>query len=390
MHPSLDQLARSAADHERHNRLQPAMSYAEQALVQDPSHALARLIAARCARRTGALDQALRHLHNVDRNQRGAPHLHEWAQILDNQGQYETAYKAFTIANRSRQADHQGVDWTLMPRFISHVVNSFTSDWVQSWAPLPPSHRAEPLFMVGFNRSGTTLLGRMLDAHPQVHVMEEVSAIYQARRVLDNHAAHDLATLEPTHLRAARDAYFAVVDAHVPAGFDGLVVDKLPLNTIELGLIHRLFPSAKTVFSLRHPADVVLSNFMQNYTPNPVTVHFDNLESTAKMYAQVMGLGLQLRSVLPMDVLDIRYEDLVDDWEPQVRRTLNFAGLHWDDQIRGYLERTQKQGLIETPSYAAVVEPVHRKAVGRRHNYASAIAPVVPVLTPFIDAFDYR
>ena len=389
MQPSLDQLARSAAEHERHNRLQPAMSCAAQALVQDPSHPLASLIAARCARRAGALDQALSHLNNVNQNQRGAPHIHEWAKILDKQGQYEMAYKAFTIANQARRAEHPNVDRTLMPRFIAHIQSCFTADWVQSWTPLPPSIRPAPLFMVGFNRSGTTLLDRMLDAHPQIHVMEEVSAIDQARQVLGSLYPHGLANLDPTNLRAAREAYFAVVDAHIPAGFNGLVVDKLPLSTIALGLIHRLFPSAKTVFSLRHPADVVLSNFMQNYLPNPITAHFDSLESTASLYAQVMGLGLHLRSMLPMAVLDIRYEDLVDDWETQVRRLLDFAGTTWDDQIHGYRGRTQQQGLIGTPSYAAVVEPVNRKAVGRHHNYADAIAKVSPVLEPFIDAFDY-
>jgi tetratricopeptide (TPR) repeat protein len=389
MQPCLDQIARSAAEHERHNRLQPAMSCAKQALAQDPSHPLASLVAARCARRTGALDQALSHLNNVDPDHRGSLHIHEWAQVLDKQGDYEMAYKAFTIANQARKTERPTVDRTLMPRFIAHTDNCFTEQWVQSWTPLPQSHRPAPLFMVGFNRSGTTLLDRMLDSHPQVYVMEEVPAIDQAREVLGGLYPHGLADLDPAHLGAARDAYFAVVDAHIPAGFEGLVVDKLPLNTIALGLIHRLFPSAKTVFSLRHPADVVISNFMQNYTPNPITVHFDSLEGAAKLYAQVMGLGLSLRSMLPMDVLEVRYEDLVGDWEPQVRRLLDFAGLPWDDQIRGYLGRTQKQGLIGTPSYAAVVEPVHQKAVGRRHNYATAIASVGPVLKPFIDAFDY-
>ena len=390
MHSSLDQLAKSAAEHERHNRLQPAMACAKEALAQDPSHPLASLIAARCARRTGALDQALSHLNNVKQNQRGAPHIHEWAQVLDKQGQYEMAFKAFSIANQARRAEHPNVDRTLMPRFIAHIQSAFTPEWVQSWTPLPPSPRPAPLFMVGFNRSGTTLLDRMLDAHPQVHVMEEVSAIDQARQVLGGLYPHGLADLDPSHLRAAREAYFAVADAYVPAGFNGLIVDKLPLSTIALGLINRLFPSAKTVFSLRHPADVVLSNFMQNYLPNPITAHFGSIESAATLYTQVMGLGLHLRSMLPMEVLDIRYEDLVEDWETEVRRLLDFAGLPWDDQIRGYLGRTQKQGLIDTPSYAAVVEPVHRKAVGRRHNYASAIASVGPVLAPFTDAFGYR
>jgi len=389
MRTPLDQLARLASEHEQHNRLQPALACAKQALSQDPGHPLASLVAARCARRAGALEQALGHLDQVGHARREPAHTHESARILDKQGQHTKALEAFAQANAALRAEHPDVDRSLMPRFIAHITDCFTEDWVKTWTPLPASPRPAPLFMVGFNRSGTTLLDRILDAHPQVHVLEEVAAIDQARRTLGALYPRGLADLEPVQLQAAREAYFAVVDAHIPDDFDGLVVDKLPLSTIALGLIHRLFPSAKAVFSLRHPADVVLSNFMQHYTPNPITCHFDSLKSAAKLYAQVMGLGCQLRQVLPMPILEIRYEDLVEDWEPEMRRLLEFAALPWDDEIRGYLARTQNQGQIGTPSYDQVVEPIHRRAVGRRHNYAQAIAHVADVLQPYIDAFGY-
>ena len=135
--------------------------------------------------------------------------------------------------------------------------------------------------------------------------------------------------------------------------------------------------------------DVVLSNFMQRYAPNPITCHFDSISSAANIYAQVMTLGLQLREVLPISVLDVRYEDLITDWEQEVRRVLTFAGLPWDPEIHTYLHRTQQQGAIHTPSYDQVVEPINRRAMGRWSKYSSDMACVFPTLAPFIGAFGY-
>ena len=158
---------------------------------------------------------------------------------------------------------------------------------------------------------------------------------------------------------------------------------------MSLGLIYRLFPDARVVLSLRHPADVVLSNFMQPYTPNPITVHFDSIATSAQLYADVMGLGRHLRTVLPLPVLEVRYEDLVSDWETELRRLLEFAGLPWDERVRDYRGRAAGQGEIGTPSYDQVVEPVYSRSIGRWRNYADEVASVWETLAPFIDAFGY-
>jgi len=244
--------------------------------------------------------------------------------------------------------------------------------------------------MVGFNRSGTTLLHVMLEAHPDVRVIEETRAIDQARVALKGRDPHGLSDLTPLEISAARKAYFEVADAHAPDARGRTLVDKLPLNTMSLGLIYRLFPSAKVIFSLRHPADVVLSNFMQPYKPNPITCHFETLQDTAKMYAMVMDLGMHLRQVLPLNVIDVRYEDLVEDWEGEVRRLLNFTGLSWDEAIGEYLSKTQSKGRIGTPSYDQVIEPVNCRSLQRWRNHTEALQPVMPNLHRFIQAFGYR
>ena len=300
MDPSATRFAERAASHESHNRLSRAQHFAELSLLMQPDHPLAGLVAARCARRAGHLEQALNLLAGVPEEAMISDHLFEHARILDKLGHYEAAIYTYAQANDARTLELPPVDRTLLVRFIEHISGCFTSSWVQGWAPLPASARRAPLFMVGFNRSGTTLLDRMLDAHPDIHVLEETSATDQAQRALGALYPHGLDTLSPEALSQARRAYFDVVDAHLPKDFDGLVIDKLPMSTIALGLIHRLFPTAKVVFSVRHPMDVVLSNFMQRYTPNPITCHFDSLSNAANIYARVMALGLQLREVLPI------------------------------------------------------------------------------------------
>jgi hypothetical protein len=158
---------------------------------------------------------------------------------------------------------------------------------------------------------------------------------------------------------------------------------------MSLGLIYRLFPDARVVMSLRHPADVVLSNFMQSYMPNPITTHFDSITASAQIYADVMGLGNHLRSVLPIPVLELRYEDLVRDWESELRRLLQFAGLPWDDRLLEYRDRAATQGEICTPSYDQVVEPIFTRSIGRWRNYADEVSPIWKTLAPFIHAFGY-
>jgi tetratricopeptide (TPR) repeat protein len=381
--------ANLAALHERQNRVVEAADCAIQSLGIEPEQSIAGLVAARCSRRNGQLQQALIQLEQIPSASLTSGMMFERARVLDRLGRYAEAYPAFVSANQQRTREHPGINRSMLPKLLETTKRCFTEDWVESWSEVSSSVRSTPLFLVGFNRSGTTLLDRMLDAHPGVEVLEEVSAIDLAREELDGRYPHGIADLSQSMIDRSRAAYFSVVDRHIQSGFTGLVVDKLPLNTMSLGLIYRLFPDARVVMSLRHPADVVLSNFMQAYTPNPITTHFDSITASAQFYADVMGLGNHLRSVLPIPVLELRYEDLVRDWESELRRLLQFAGLPWDDRLLEYRDRAATQGEICTPSYDQVVEPIFTRSIGRWRNYADEVSPIWKTLAPFIHAFGY-
>jgi hypothetical protein len=122
--------------------------------------------------------------------------------------------------------------------------------------------------------------------------------------------------------------------------------------------------------------------------PNAAMVLLDSLPTTAGFYADVMGLWLHYAQVLPLCTLAIRYEDLVADFRTEVGKILDFLGLPWDEAVVRYAEHAKGRS-IATPSYHQVVQPIYQRSVGRWRNYATAFEPVLPVLRPFIDAFDY-
>jgi tetratricopeptide (TPR) repeat protein len=386
-----------AALWERSSALAQSLAKAEEALRLDPGNVRAVVVAARCERRLGRPEDGLTRLRGFapDRleDEARAFLLFETAAILDRLGDYSRAFDDYAAANRlsARSAHAQRVDREAYPRLIERLRGRFTPDWVRSWTPAVPDETS-PVFLIGFPRSGTTLLDQILDAHPALHTMEEKPALDVAKKAVEKLPGgypDALAAMTSSEVDNLRRVYFAEVARFMGGVPPGILVDKMPLNTIEGGLIHRLFPRAKILLALRHPCDVVLSGFMQAFKSNAAMIHFANLADTAGFYASVMGLWRRYGEVLPLDVLTTRYEDLVADFERETRRILEFLGVPWDDSVLAYAERA-KTRAIATPSYHQVVQPIYARSVGRWRNYREQMADVLPLLRPFVDAFGYQ
>lgn len=382
---------------ERANRLEDALITAETALRLDARDVRAAVTAARCERRLGRLDAARHRLEALDATPADlltrAYAGFERAQVYDRLALYPSAYDAFVEANDLLAATPaaQRVDRSFFPKLIDRLRQRTQPEWLAQWTPAPPDERAAPVFLIGFPRSGTTLLDQILDAHPALRTMEERDALDQARREVDRLPGgypDALATLNAAAITGLRRLYFAEVERHLGPWGDSIVIDKMPLNTIDVVLIHRLFPDARLIVALRHPHDVVLSGFMQAMQPNGAMVLFDSLASTARFYAEVMGLWLHYRDVLTLRKITVRYEDLTADLRGEAERILEFLGLPWDDAVLGYAEHARTRA-IATPSYHQVVQPLYRHAVERWRNYAFAFDDVATVLQPFRDGFGY-
>lgn len=383
---------------ERGNRLEDALAAANAALRNNARLLRAAVTAARVLRRRNDPQAALAKLDAVrasgaPREERAAAAF-ERGQILDRTGAYAAAYQAFAAGNLLLAEEPAAVriDRAFFPRLIGRLRQRFTAGWVAGWQPAPAADAAPaPVFLVGFPRSGTTLLDQILDAHPALTTMEEKDALDQVRRAVDRLPGgypEALAGLDDAAIEGLRRLYWGEVARQLGDLGGQMLVDKMPLNTIDVGLIHRLFPRAHILLALRHPCDVVLSGFMQAMQPNAAMTLFDSLLSTAQFYAQVMDLWRHYRTVLPLTCLNIRYEDLVADLPGQTQRILSFLGLPWNDAVLGYAEHAKTRS-IATPSYHQVVQPIYRRSVDRWRNYDFAFDDVLPVLEPFIAAFGY-
>jgi tetratricopeptide (TPR) repeat protein len=391
-------LAALAALEERAGRLEAALVTAERALQINRRDIRAAVVAARCERRLGRPEDGLAQLRRlalegVDAD--GRAHVaFELGAALDRLGAYAEAYRAYCDANALAEKSPQAraVDHAATPRLVATLQRTFTPEWVASWTPaLAEEDGPAPIFLIGFPRSGTTLLDQILDAHPQLRTMEEKPAIDVVRHAvaaMPGGYPAALASLSPAAIVRLRGVYFSEVARAVDLTPEVLLVDKMPLNTIDVGLIVRLFPKAKLLLALRHPCDVVLSGFMQAFKPNPAMVQFATLGGSATFYAAVMDLWRRYEEVLALAVHRVRYEDLVADLRGETQRMLAFLGLPWDDAVLGYAERA-KTRTIATPSYHQVVQPIYARSVGRWRNYRDAFTDVLPILRPSLEAFGY-
>jgi tetratricopeptide (TPR) repeat protein len=253
--------------------------------------------------------------------------------------------------------------------------------------------KLSPTFLIGFPRSGTTLLEQILDSHPQIQTMEEKGAVaqmanemYAITAVQDDDRLSKLTSDDIQHLRVT---YYAEIKRNIKLIEGMRFIDKLPLNLVYAHLIWRVFPNAKFILAVRHPCDVCLSCLMQNFAVNEGMASFFSLEDTVRTYAAVMGTWQKYVSLLPLEYHRIRYEDLIGDVEGEARKLLKFLDIDWDDAVLNHTEHARQRGAINTPSYHQVTQPIYQNAKYRWHRYLDAFEPFMQTLQPFIEYFGY-
>jgi len=310
------------------------------------------------------------------------------AKILDSLGETQGAFDAAVAMNRSVQDFDSWVGkGAQYRRRIRGLAEAVTSKWVGRIRPMKPGPRRSPAFLVGFPRSGTTLLDTFLMGHPDTEVLEEFHMLGAAETVLGN-VAH-LPDRSPDQLEQARRAYFAELDRHLDRDFSGLIVDKLPLNMLGLPVIRTLFPDARIIFAQRHPCDAVLSGFMQSFTLNDAMACFLRIEDAADLYDAAMTLFTRSREALPLAFHNLIYEELVVDPEAALRPLIDFLGLEWRPELLDHRSTAKARGAIITPSYDQVVQPLSKAPSGRWRRYEKQLGPVLPVLLPWAERLGY-
>jgi tetratricopeptide (TPR) repeat protein len=253
-----------------------------------------------------------------------------------------------------------------------------------------PGRPAVHAFLVGFPRSGTTLLEQALAGHPRVSTLEEAPTLAAAHAefMSSPQGLARLARLSTDEAEPWRERYWAEVAAHGVEAPGGLFLDKAPAGTVDLPLVAKLFPQARVLFAIRDPRDVVLSCLRNNFQLNAVTYAFTDLREAAACYATGMALAEIYRAVLPPNWLDVSHEALVADFEPGLAAICAFLGLEADPAMAD-VGATARARSVRTPSARQVRAGLNLKGVGRWRPYERELAPALPTLAPWIRRFGY-
>lgn len=261
------------------------------------------------------------------------------------------------------------------------------------WRPLPaPGSRRSPVFVVGFPRSGTTLLEQMLDAHPDFQSMDERAFIHELTERMEHVGQHypaALASLSESEADQLRAAYWRMVARVLPDLGSRRLVDKNPLNMLCLPMIMRLFPDAQIILCLRHPCDVLLSCTMQPFRSPAFMVLCSSVQRLARGYVQAFEQWYRQVQVFDPRVLEWRYESVVSDLDGHLARLGTFLDLADASPMARFAEHARSKRFISTPSYAQVTQGIHPGAVNRWQGYREPFEAVLPLLRPLIDRLGY-
>ena len=307
----------------------------------------------------------------------------------------EKAFDCFIKTNNiSFQLKSNNVNKNFFIKEIENRKKFFSKIEKEKWSHLGAfDARSDPIFMIGFPRSGTTLLDTILRSHPSIEVIEEkpiVLNLINSLHELQNGDLEGLKKIRKNEIQKIRKVYFDSLESEIK-NIDNskIYIDKFPLNIIYVGEIFRIFPKAKFIISLRHPCDCVLSSFMQTFRINNAMANFLNLEDSAKLYDLVMKLWIQYTSIFPINYHEVRYENLVENLETTVRPLLKFLELPWHDSVFEFYKTAKKGPQIKTPSYDQVIKPIYSEASGRWKMYKKQITNIYPILEPWIKKFNY-
>jgi len=301
----------------------------------------------------------------------------------DRAGQYRAAFQHLRLGYDA-QAARDPFDSDGYSRAIDRLVNTLDRSFYEQ-ATDSGLDSQRPIFVVGMPRSGTTLTEQILASHSQVAAGGEMSMLlkvsYQVGELSRSGKPYPegLHTTGRVSLRRMGRRYLEQLD-RVSTSADR-VTDKLPFNFMHLGVIALLFPQAKVIHCQRHPLDNCLSCYFTSFADQ---IHFANrLDTLGRYYLDYHRLMQHWHDVLPIEILDLPYENMVNDTQGQVAKLLDHCGLPWEDACLDF-HRTERG--VRTPSRWQVRQPIYKGSVQRWRHYAEELEPLRRILAPILPA----
>lgn len=374
-------------EHFRPSALDALAQQAERDAVENDALNLVQAFAHRRAKR---YEEGAAALGRIAPDFEPARREHLLGQMLEGLGDYDGAFAAFERMNAIYREDpSQPLERAAALRDqVRRAMAGTTNDWLQSWATPPiEAEQPAPVFLVGFPRSGTTLLDTILMGHPDVVVMEEQPVIKRVGLEVGGFEA--ITSMTEAQVRGAQQRYFEIASEYADVAPGQMLVDKSPMLINDAAFIYRLFPSAPFILALRHPADVLLSCFVSNFRLNNAMSNFIRLGTAAEFYDLTFTNWEKARAVLPLEVRPIVYEQMVEDPSGVIRPLVEGLGLAWHEDMLDHTKTAAERGIITTVSYAQVTEPIYRRSIGRWEKYRKHLEPILPLLRPWAEKFGY-
>jgi tetratricopeptide (TPR) repeat protein len=395
--PALGKLADIAA---KKGEREAAMAYAGRALAIDPGNPSATFAVAaieiEAGNGAGAAARLERLLGTALMPDDRTRTLTLLGDALDKQDRCPEAFDAWIGAQRNFRAAYApmlepGPDRPSHRAFIEAIAAQVERSPPMA-APLPaaPGPAAGHVFLLGYPRSGTTLVENILASASEVVALEERDTLADTdgRLVTNDGAMPDLDALDPVLLEELRAGYWSRVGRMAGDVAGRVFVDMNPLNGVKLPIIARLFPDARILIMRRDPRDVILSCYRINFTPSPAAFAFSDLEEAARHYDALMGLIELCRKRLPLACHEVWYHRLIGDFEPTVRAMADFVGLEWTDDFHAF-DRTARARGVRTASATQVRRGLYDGRGGWR-RYESQLAPALPILAPWVERYGFE
>jgi tetratricopeptide (TPR) repeat protein len=342
--------------------------------------------------------EAIKLISNIDFETitpiRKQDYLNLKAKCFEASKNYDLAYDCFKNMNALaiKSNDYLGLDPESYFQNIRKQLTGLKSNSLKNPANLISEQTdLVPVFLVGFPRSGTTLLDTILRSHSSIDVVEEQPMVGSAKAFIQKSGYSEIGQDLPQEvLVGARKAYITELDKHIQTlDSKSIFIDKLPLNILQIPLIRQLYPQAKFILALRHPLDTILSCWMQNFKLNSAMAIMVDLDRIVEFYCVAMQTFKICRAKYNLSVHEIRYEDLLEDLSGETSALLKFLDLDWEVQMENYQETALKRGRIATPSYSQVVQPIYKEAKYRWLHYEKHLRQYVAEVEPWIDEYGY-
>ena len=377
-----------------------ARPLAEEVLEAEPNFPDAVMVLAAADAAEGHGERAQRRLELLAGDERLTPQQRALVQgqlgdVLDAQDLPAEAFQAYAACNMSlwraySQVHGQGVSALDFTRAMLDEVRQIPpTAWTSRPEPTVDGPRTH-VFLLGFPRSGTTLLEQVLASHPDVEALEERETLTEAQRafLMSPTDLARLAKATEAELAPLREAYWARVRAEGAEPAGKVFVDKHPFNTFRLPLILKLFPDAKILFARRDPRDVALSCYRRRFSMSSQAYQLLTLPGVAGYYDAAMRLADALEPAMAANTLVVRHEALIEDFDTVVGEVGAFLGLPWSDTVRNFADKARDRA-VATPSGAQLSRGLSAEGVGAWRRYREQLAPVLPTLAPWVELFGY-